>query len=110
LPHHSFNPGGTIPAFPRKENAMPITKYEGKELSKASFVMEECYFINCVLNDCDLFYSGGEAEFVNLTMNNCRWHFRGPALKTFQLLQNIGMLKSGQTPPAQMVGSTGTVH
>ena len=89
---------------------MPITKYEGKELTKAVFVMEDCYFANCVLTDCDLFYSGGDVEFENLKMDNCRWHFRGPAQKTFQILQNIGMLKIGQTPPPQVMVSTGTVH
>ncbi len=89
---------------------MPITKYEDKKVAKATFVMEECFFLNCVLTDCDLFYSGGEADFVNLRMENCRWHFRGPALKTVQVMQNIGMLKLGQTPPPQVVGSTGSVH
>jgi hypothetical protein len=83
-----------------------MTKYEGKEFSQMLFVMEDCYFVNCVLRECDLFYSGGDADFVNLRMENCRWHFRGPAQKTFQLLQNVGMLKPGQTPPETVAGSS----
>jgi hypothetical protein len=47
---------------------MPIHKYENVELSKLAFVMEECLFINCVLNQCELFFSGGHAEFENVTL------------------------------------------
>jgi len=76
-----------------------MTKYEGKNISKAVFVVEESYFLNCVLTECDLFYSGGDLEFVNTQFQNCHWHFRGPALKTIQLLQMIGMLKAAQMQP-----------
>ncbi len=75
-----------------------MNKYEGKTFTKGAFVMEDCFFVNCVLTDCDLFYSGGDAEFVNLKTENCRWHWRGPALKTFQLLGGLGMLKGQPTP------------
>jgi hypothetical protein len=76
-----------------------MTKYEGKTLAKAVFVVEDCCFLNCELKDCDLFYSGGDFDFVNLKMNDCRWHFRGPALKTIQLQQMIGMMKPVPFPP-----------
>jgi hypothetical protein len=75
---------------------MTINRYEGKTFTKQSFVMDESFFINCVLSDCDLFYSGGDADWMNLTWENCRWHFRGPALKTMQLMQTVGMMT---TPP-----------
>lgn len=76
-----------------------MTKFEGKTLTGAVFVVEDSFFLNCVLRDCDLFYSGGDFEFVNLQMENCRWHFRGPALKMTQLMQMIGMLQQPQIPP-----------
>ena len=41
-----------------------MTKYENKELKGTTLVIEDCFFINCVLRECDLFYSGGDAEFV----------------------------------------------
>ena len=78
---------------------MPITKYEGQTFEKQSFVVEESFFVNCVLRDCDLFYSGGDFEWLNMRLENSRWHFRGPALKTMQLMQIQGMLKQPQTPP-----------
>ena len=40
-----------------------MTKYENQKLEKVTFVAEECYFINCALIDCDLFFSGGEVEW-----------------------------------------------
>ena len=79
-----------------------MTKYEGKTLSKAVFVVEECCFINCTLIDCDLFYAGGDFEMPNVRFENCRWHFQGKALKTIQLQQTIGMLKPIQLPPPPM--------
>jgi hypothetical protein len=85
---------------------MPIAKHEGKTFEKQSFVMEECFFVNCVLRDCDLFYSGGDFDWLNLRFENSRWHFRGPALKTMQLMQNQGMLKQSQTPPSTPVSSS----
>jgi hypothetical protein len=77
-----------------------MTKYEGKTLTKAVFVVEECCFINCELKDCDLFYGGGDFELLNVKIDNCRWHFRGQALKTIQLQQTIGMLQPVQLPTA----------
>ena len=74
-----------------------MTRYEGKTFTKSAFVIEESYFINCVLRECDLFYSGGDSEWMNTMFENCHWHFRGPALKTIQLAQMLGML-----PPPQM--------
>jgi hypothetical protein len=93
--HRSIN--GQTP----KENS-EMTKYEGKTLSKAIFVVEECCIINCTLIDCDFFYSGGDFELVNVRFENCRWHFRSQALKTIQLQQMIGMLPNVQLPPPPM--------
>ncbi len=85
---------------------MPITKYEGQSFSKQSFVIEECCFINCVLKECHLFYSGGDCECVGCQLEMCHWHFRGAAQKTIQTMQMIGMLKLPQTqPPFPVSGS-----
>jgi hypothetical protein len=78
---------------------MPITKYEGKTLEKQAFVLEEVVFVNCILKDCDLFYSGGDSEWIGAQFQNCRWHWRGPALKTIQMAQLLGMMKPPQAPP-----------
>jgi hypothetical protein len=83
-----------------------MTKYDGQKFTKAAFVMEDCFFVNCVLTDCDLFYSGGDVESVNLKTENCRWHWRGPALRTAQLMGALGMLKAPQMPPLPAVDNS----
>jgi len=77
---------------------MAITKYEGKTFTKQSFVVEDSCFVNCVLKECDLFYSGGDSELVGCQLEACQWHFRGPAQKTMQTMQMMGMLKLPQIP------------
>jgi hypothetical protein len=85
---------------------MPMTKHEGQKYTKGAFVMDECFFVNCVLTDCDLFYLGGDVESVNLKLENCRWHWRGPALRTVQFLGSLGMLKGPVPPPLPVVDSS----
>ena len=68
---------------------MTINKYEGKTFTKQSFVMDESFFLNCVLDDCDLFYSGGDVDWLNLKWEaNCRWHFRGTCVEDFSTNAN----------------------
>ncbi|MGB9030703.1 MAG: hypothetical protein WCC27_11340 [Acidobacteriaceae bacterium] len=85
---------------------MPITKYENQTFENMAFLLEECFFVNCVLKECDLFYSGGDADWTNVRWENCRWHFRGPALKTIQLLQVTGALPRQQPPPTVLASSS----
>ncbi len=83
-----------------------ITKHEGQTFSKKTFEVDDCIFINCVLNECDLIYSGGDAEIVGTRLENCRLHFRGMAQKTIQALQMLGMLKVGPLPVPMKVDAT----
>jgi hypothetical protein len=81
---------------------MSIATFEGQTLENKSFVVEESSFISCVLKNCHLYYSGGDFDWVSSQFMNCHWHFRGPALKTVQLEQTLGMLQF----PAQPVPSS----
>ena len=81
---------------------MPVNKYENQQFKNKTFVIEESYFVNCVLSECDLFYSGGDTEWVNTTFQNCRWHWKGPAGMTVRLMQLLGMLKEPTTIPADV--------
>lgn len=71
--------------------------YEDKHLSDQSFVLEEVVFIRCRLKNCDLFYSGGDFEWVETQFENCRFRWRGPAKNTLAMLHGFGWLK----PPTQ---------
>lgn len=71
--------------------------YENKQIVDQSFVLEEVVFIKCHLKNCDLFYSGGDFEWVETNFENCRFRWRGPARNTLMMLQLFGWLK----PPVQ---------
>ncbi len=88
---------------------MAVTKYEGQTFTKKVFQLEECWFVNCVLRECTIFYSGGAYEVDNATFDNCEWKFRNEARNTFFLLTNIGMLRAEQIPP-QAILNSGPIH
>ncbi|MDR3763126.1 MAG: hypothetical protein P4M01_03440 [Acidobacteriota bacterium] len=89
---------------------MPITKYEGQTITGKTLVIEEYLLVNCVLRQCDVFYSGGDFEWINTTFDNCSIHFRGPALKTVQFEQALGMLKQPQMPPTAQKSTSGKMN
>lgn len=80
--------------------------YKDKNISEQTFVLEETAFVDCTLKDCDLFYSGGDFEFVNLKLDNSRIHFRGGAKNTQLLMVTLGMLKAPLQLPPQTTTSS----
>lgn len=90
----------------RHRGPLNMTKYEGQKLEKVAFVAEESFFVNCVLTDCDLFYSGGDVEWVSTSFQNCRWHWQGAAGKTLNLMRLLGMLKPQEIPPQNPASSS----
>jgi hypothetical protein len=72
--------------------------YRNQNFQGKSFILDEVVFLECKLSDCDLYYSGGDFEWVNSHFGNCRFHWRGAAKNTLALLQTMGALKSPQTP------------
>lgn len=65
--------------------------------------MTKCAFIRCTLNNCTLFYSGGDADFTECELTNCQFHFRGPAENTFKFFKEMGMLKTKPVEPDKKV-------
>ena len=88
---------------------MPITKYEGQTFTKKAFQLEECWFVNCVLKECTIFFSGGSFELENARFENCQWKFQNEAQRTMQLMTMIGLIKVQQTPPKSTL-NTGPVN
>jgi len=78
-----------------------VKAYREKSISNESFVLDEVAFFNCVLKNCDLFYSGGEYQVVETKLDGCRIHFRGAAKNTQALFLTLGMLKAPLQLPAQ---------
>ncbi|HVN79670.1 MAG TPA: hypothetical protein VMW38_11785 [Terriglobia bacterium] len=70
-----------------------MTIYKDKTLEGEVLILEECIFMRCELKRCDLFYSGGDFNFVESRIEDCRVHSRGPAGNTVKLLEFMGSLK-----------------
>jgi hypothetical protein len=88
---------------------MPITKYDGRTLTKQVIVLEETWLVNCVLRECVIFYSGGSFQIEGGTFQNCQWKFAGPAQMTITVLSMIGLLPKPQIP-VQMTPPSGPVN
>lgn len=87
---------------------MPINVHEGETIINATLVVEENIFVNCKLQNCRLYYSGGSFEWANTNFENCAWAFRDEAANTLRLQMTIGMLKQGQVPPQTFQGNAGS--
>jgi hypothetical protein len=81
--------------------------FRNQDFQGKSFVIEEVAFVNCRLTDCDLYYSGGEFDWMNSHFESCRFHWRGPAKNTLALFQNIGMISAQTAPLPLSLDSTG---
>jgi hypothetical protein len=84
--------------------------YKNQTLEKEVIVLEEVSLIDCTLKDCDVFYSGGDAEYQNLKLDNTRFHWRGAAQKTVQTLASFGMLKMQAIPVSFQATSAGKAN
>ncbi len=73
--------------------------YRDQTLQKKTFMLEEVAFVGCRLIDCDLFYSGGDSDWIDCQFENCRFHWRGAAKNTVLMLQAMGALQGQPTPP-----------
>lgn len=73
--------------------------YRNQTFQGKTFILDEVTFLECKLSDCDLYYSGGDFEWVNSHFENCRFHWRGAAKNTVALLQGMGAFQWPQTPP-----------
>jgi hypothetical protein len=89
---------------------MPKTKYENQTLTSQLLVVEDCWFVNCTLRQCVLYYSGGPYEFENVKWDNCQWKFQGAAQQTVAVLSMIGALPIQPTQIQQMKPTTGPVN
>jgi hypothetical protein len=78
---------------------MKMETFRNENFQGKSFHLDDVVFMNCKLTDCDLYYSGGDFEWVNSNFENCRFHWRGAAKNTLALAQAIGMLKTTTPPP-----------
>ena len=58
-------------------------------------------FVDCLLVDCVLEYSGGPVSFERTNMRSCRYTFFGRARRTVHFLQNTGLMPFSPTEWAE---------
>jgi hypothetical protein len=75
-----------------------VKVFRNRTITKEAIVLEDVCLIDCTLTDCDVFYSGGDTDYQNLKLDNTRFHFRGAAQKTTQVLGSFGMLNMQPMP------------
>jgi hypothetical protein len=78
---------------------MSIKKYQNQSFTNETFQLEECWFVNCVLKNCTIFFAGGSYEMEQTSFENCQYKFQNEAQRTCQLLGQIGVLPIPQTIP-----------
>ncbi len=78
--------------------------YRNQVFQDRSFILEDASFVGCTLKNCDLYFSGGDFDWVESRFENCRFHWRGPAKNTVALLQAMGALQQ-QLPPQNLIPS-----
>lgn len=76
------------------EGLHSMETFREQKFAGRSFVLDDVVFVGCELRDCDLYFSGGNFEWVNTNFEACRFHWRGPAKNTLDLLHAIGLLKA----------------
>jgi hypothetical protein len=76
--------------------------YRNQNFQGRNFVLEDVAFVKCKLTDCDLYYSGGDFDWIETTFEGCRFHWRGAAKNMFALAQTVGMVKAA-IPPHNMI-------
>jgi hypothetical protein len=67
---------------------------QGKKLEGVSVVIDETTFIDCMMINCILEYSGGPVAFERTSLRGCRYVFFGQAKATVYFLQGVGLLEN----------------
>jgi hypothetical protein len=87
-----------------------MKKYENQTLTHEVFQLEECWFVNCTLVECTLFYAGGSYLWERCQFQNCQWKFQGRAQATCALLTQLGLLPMPTQVSLSKTSSVGSVN
>jgi len=69
-----------------------VKKVENQRIEGETVALDGKAFVNCVLIDCVVEYSGSPFMLVDTELKGCRYVFFGAAKGTVHLLQSVGMM------------------
>ena len=72
--------------------------------------LDDTCLINCVVRNCEIFYTGKNYAYRNTTFEKCRLALMGPAERTQRFLREFGQLKEGEAPPEAQSKSSETIQ
>lgn len=68
---------------------------DGQTFSKAKLALDNHVYKNCNIDDCDLYYSGGQYELLDTHITNSRLILNHPAKGIYNALQIFKMKSPG---------------
>ncbi len=68
---------------------------DGQTFSKAKLALDNHVYKNCQIDDCDLYYSGGQYELLDTHITNSRLILNHPAKGIYNALQIFKMKSPG---------------
>ncbi len=68
---------------------------DGQTFSKAKLALDNHVYKNCQIDDCDIYYSGGQYELLDTHVTNSRLILNHPAKAIYSGLQIFKMKSPG---------------
>jgi hypothetical protein len=68
---------------------------DGQTFSKAKLALDNHVYKNCQIDDCDIYYSGGQYELIDTHITNSRLILNHPAKSIYSALQIFKMKSPG---------------
>jgi hypothetical protein len=70
---------------------------DGQNFSKTKLVLDNHVYKNCQIDDCEIYYSGGQYELIDTRVTNCRLILNHPAKGMYAAIQIFKMKSPGST-------------
>ncbi|MFM7841952.1 MAG: hypothetical protein ACKOBZ_07695 [Nitrospira sp.] len=70
---------------------------EGQVFGKTKLVLDNHVYKNCQIDDCDIYYSGGQYELIDTRVVGCRLILNQPAKGIYAAIQIFKMKSPGST-------------
>ncbi|MCG3778858.1 MAG: hypothetical protein JW388_1586 [Nitrospira sp.] len=68
---------------------------DGQTFSKAKLPLDNHIYKNCVIDDCDIYFSGGQYELLDTHITNSRLILNHPAKNMYNAVQIFKMKSPG---------------